>query len=76
MGVGHLDPAEFLSFLHEFEAVRNQMGPVDDRVLRDAEERDLAGTLCEGRFPGTRALCRVTRPGDVVPGAPAPPGWR
>ena len=50
-GLDHCNTAEFVSFLQEFGALRNRMPLVDHRALRDAEQRDLGGTLCQGRPP-------------------------
>jgi hypothetical protein len=58
-GLEHLDTGEFVVFLQEFEAVRNRMPLVDHRALRDAEARDLAGTLCQGRL--SRVLTQALR---------------
>jgi Domain of unknown function (DUF222)/HNH endonuclease len=58
-GLDHLDTAEFVSFLQGFEAIRNRMPLVDHRALRDAESRDLAGALCQGRL--SRVLTQALR---------------
>lgn len=58
-GLDHYDTSEFVEFLRGFERVRNRMPLVDHRVLRDAEQRDLAGALCQGRL--SRVLTQALR---------------
>lgn len=55
----HFDTADFVEFLQEFERIRNRLPLVDHRVLRDAEQRDLAATLCQGKF--SRVLTQALR---------------
>jgi hypothetical protein len=64
-GLDHFDTEKFVSFLQEFEAVRNRLPLVDHQVLRDAEARDLPGTLCQGRL--ARVLTQALRisPGEA-----------
>ena len=49
-GLDHLGTADLVLFLQRFEQVRNRMSLVDHRALGDAERRDLAGSLCQGRL--------------------------
>ena len=58
-GTDHYDTGQFLCFLQEFERIRNRMSLVDQRVLRDADQRDLAGALCQGRL--SRVLTQTLR---------------
>lgn len=58
-GLDYLDADAFLGFLQAFEGVRNRMALVDHRTVRDAEERDLAGTTCQGRL--SRLLVQALR---------------
>ena len=52
------DPGQ-IAALQRFEQIRNRMPLVDHRALRDAEARDLAGTLCQGRL--SRVLTQALR---------------
>ncbi len=47
-GLDHLDDAELMEFLRDFETVRNQMPLVDHRTLRTAADRDLANRTGQG----------------------------
>jgi hypothetical protein len=58
-GLDHFDTAGFVGFLQEFERVRNRLPLVDHRMLRDAEQRDLAGVLCQGKL--SRVLTQALR---------------
>lgn len=58
-GLDHYDTAGFVGFLQEFESVRNRMPLVDHRLLRDAEARNLAESLCQGRL--SRVLTQALR---------------
>jgi hypothetical protein len=58
-GLDHCGTAGFVVFLQEFERVRNRLPSVDHRVLRDAEARDVAGALCQGRL--SRVLTQTLR---------------
>jgi len=65
-GLDHYDTPDLVEFLQDFEQVRNRLPVVDHRVVRDALERDLAGTLCQGRL--TRVLTQALRigPGEAA----------
>lgn len=58
-GLDRLDDLGLVGFLQEFERVRNRMALVDHRALRDADQRDLAGSLCQVRL--TRVLTQNLR---------------
>ncbi len=49
-GLDHLDDLGLVGFLQGFEVQRNRMALVDHRMLRDAEERGLAGRLGQSRL--------------------------
>jgi hypothetical protein len=58
-GLSGLDDLELVRFLQGFEAVRNRMPVVDHRALREAEVRNLAESLCQGRL--SRVLTQALR---------------
>ena len=58
-GLEPLNTDQFVGFLQGFEQVRNRMAVVDHRAIRDAESRDLATSLCQGRL--SRVLCQALR---------------
>src|SRR3712207_2498033 len=58
-GLDQLDTSGFVAFLQDFERVRNRLPLVDHRALRDAEERQLAESLCQGRL--SRVLTQALR---------------
>ncbi|SDR69398.1 HNH endonuclease [Friedmanniella luteola] len=64
-GLDHLDATGLVGFLQDLEAVRNRLPLVDHRALRDAAQRDVAGTLGQGRL--TRLLTQALRisPGEA-----------
>lgn len=55
----HLDNAELVMFLQDFEQVRNRLPLVDHRILREASERELPAPLCQGSLP--RVLTQALR---------------
>ena len=65
-GLEAYDDTRLVGFLHQFERFRNRLPLVDHQAVKDAQRRDLAGSLCHSTLPRLLAAMLRISPAEAA----------